>query len=157
MIVESYMCHLPQLRSAIRVCTMRMDIYLRLLSSYCSKDYPKSNTSSPSKSDQKSLLPSHTRKIPLTNLPPHPPHTPPSPFQPSRSNLIPHPPQQRLRLPILLAPIRFRIRQPTEFPLINLRHPPGALRFGIFEKLLILLETSAARLGRVEIGPDTGE
>lgn len=146
MIVESYMCHLPHLRSAIHVCTMRMDIYLRLPSSYCSKDYPKSNTSSPSKSDQKSLLPSHTRKTPLTNDPP-PPHTPPSPFQPSRSNLIPHPPQQRLRLPTLLAPIRFRIRQPTKFPLINLRHSPRALRFGIFEKRLILLETSAARLG----------
>lgn len=151
------MCHLPHLSSAIHVCTMRMAIHLRLPSSYCSKDYPKSNTSSPSKSDQKSLLLSHTCKIPLTNLPPHPPHTPPSPFQPSRSNLIPHPPQQRLRLPTLLAPIRFRIRQPTKFPLINLRHPPRALRFGIFEKFLILLETSAARLGRVEIGPDTGE
>lgn len=148
MIVESYMCHPPHLRSAIRVCTMRMDIYLRLLSSYCSKDYPKSNTSSPSKSFTKrppSLThvqnTSHQRSSSSssshTSLPP----------PPSRSNLIPHPPQQRLRLPTLLTPIRFRIRQPTKFPLINLRHSPRALRFGIFEKLLILLETSAARLG----------
>lgn len=155
MIVESYMCHLPHLRSAIHVCTMRMDIYLRLLSSYCSKNYPKSSTS-PSKSFTKkppSLThmqnTSHQRSSSSSHNSP--------PFQPSRGNLIPHPPQQRLRLPTLLAPIRFRIRQPTKFPFINLRHSPRALRFGIFEKLLILLETSAARLGRVEIGPDTGE
>lgn len=69
--------------------------------------------------------------------------------------LLPHPPQQRLTLP-LLAP-RFRIRHEPPLATLDLPDTPRAFLPRFLEKLQVLLETPAPAFGHVDESPETRE
>lgn len=69
--------------------------------------------------------------------------------------LLPHPPQKRLTLP--LPPIWLRIRHEPPLPALDLPYTPRAFLPRSLEKVQILLETPAPAFGHVDESPETRE